>query len=168
MPLRSRPLVPISVLGLLGVLMVALVSLGACAGLGRAFEKPRIHVVGVDVQSVSLDSADLIFDFSVENPNSLALVLNGVGYRLRVNGEPFLDGRSDQRTELAARGTGRVQLPMKLRFADVMRVLQSLEGERTAGYELRADFRFSVPVVGELTVPVSQRGTVPLDRIRIR
>jgi LEA14-like dessication related protein len=144
-----------------------LLSLSACAGLGRALERPHVQVLGADVQSVSLDQAELTVDFSVENPNSLAVVLRAVGYRLRINGEPFLDGRDDRRTEIAARGESRVRLPVTFRYADVLRVLRGLRDHRSAGYELEADFRFSVPVGGDITVPVSKRGEVPLDRIRL-
>jgi LEA14-like dessication related protein len=145
---------------------LALLSLSACAGLGRAFEKPRVEVVGADVQSVSLEKAELILDVAVANPNALSLVLSGVDYHLRINGEPFLNGREDQRTEIAARGESRVQVPVTLNYADVLRVLRELRSHRIAGYELDADFRFSVPVVGDVIVPVNKRGEVPLDRIR--
>ena len=162
------PVVRMRSVALLLPFLLVLAASSSCAGLGQVFEKPRVRVLGADVTNVSLTSADLIFDFSVENPNGLSLVLDAVGYRLRVNGEPFLDGSSDRRTEIAARGASRVQLPVTLRYADILRVVRLLEGERSAGYELDADFRFDVPVIGGLTVPVRKRGDIPLDRIQIR
>lgn len=138
-------------------------ALSSCAGLGRVYEKPRVHVLGANVDHVSLESADLVFDVSVENPNAFSFVLETVGYRLRVNGETFLDGQRDLGAQIAARGASAVQLPVTLRFADVLRVLRSLKGERHAGYDLDAEFRFFVPVVGRRSVPVHKQGDFSLD-----
>lgn len=152
------------------ILPVALVAAAlclSCAGFGRMFERPRVRVLGADVTSVSLESVQLVFDCAVVNPNRVTLHLHAVGYHLHVNGEPLLDGRSDQNAEIAARGESRVQLPVTLRYTDVLRVLHSLAGEKHAAYDLDADFRFSVPVLGEMQIPVRQRGDFPLDRIRL-
>jgi LEA14-like dessication related protein len=142
--------------------------LSSCAGFGRVYEKPRVRVLGADVAGVSLTSADLVFDVAVENPNRFSFVLDTVGYRLRVNGEPLLDAQSDLRAEIAARGVSEVRLPVTLRFADVLRVLQTLKDEQRAGYDLTADFRFEVPVVGRISVPVRKQGDFSLADLQLR
>jgi LEA14-like dessication related protein len=140
-------------------------SLSSCAGWGHVYEQPRVRILGTDITNVSLQSADLVFDVAVENPNAFSFVLQTVSYRLRVNGEPFLDGHNDLRAQIAARGTSPVRLPVTLRLADVLRVLQALKGERHAGYDLDAEFRFDVPVVGERRVPVRRQGDFSLADI---
>jgi LEA14-like dessication related protein len=150
----------------LAAVALCLLALSSCAGFGRVFEKPRVRVLGANVTNVSLESADLVFDVAVENPNALSFVLETVGYRLRVNGEQLVDAQRDLRAQIAARGTTEVQLPVTLRFADVLRVLRSLKGERHAGYDLDAELRFSVPVVGRRTVPVHKQGDFSLDDLR--
>jgi LEA14-like dessication related protein len=142
-------------------------SFPACVGLGRVFERPQVRVLGVDVAKISLESADLVFDVSVENPNALSFILDTVDYRLRINGEQLLDGQSALRAEIAARGATEVQLPITLRFTDILRILGSLKGERHAGYDLQADVWFSVPVAGRLSVPVRKKGDFSLDDIRL-
>lgn len=147
--------------------MLLALSLSGCAGLGRRLLEPEVRVVGVDVGDMALDSAELIFDFEVDNPNAVALVLDQIGYRLHINGRPFADGRRDQRTQIAANGESRIQLPMVLRYADVARVIRGLGNDRRPDYELEADFQFDAPVLGALTVPVRRRGNIPLDRLRL-
>jgi len=144
------------------VLAAAGFTLSSCAGLGPVYEKPVVRVLGADVDNVSLTSADLVFDVAVENPNRFAFVLDTVDYRLRVNGEPFLDGQSDLHAEIAARATAEVRLPVKLRFADVLRALHALEGEKRAGYDLEAELRLQVPVLGRRSVLVRKRGDFSL------
>jgi len=143
-----------------------LLALSGCSTLGLAgIEKPEVRLMGVDVGSVGLDSAELLFDFNVDNPNARDLVLGGIAYRLNVEGARLLDGRRGERTEILSRRDNRVTLPVTVRYEDLSRVLRSLRREEHPSYELKADFEFDAPVVGTLVVPVTQRGRVPLDRL---
>jgi LEA14-like dessication related protein len=167
MPLtRTRSAALLSSL-LLSLATAAALCLSSCAGFGHVFQKPRVRVLGAEVANVSLASADLVFDVSVEIPNAVSFVLHGVGYHLRVNGEPFLDGSNALEAQIAAHGVSRVQLPVTLHFADVLRVLRLLEGDRRAGYALEAEFRFSVPVLGNLSVPVRKQGNFSLADLHL-
>ena len=55
---------------------------------------------------------------------------------------------------------------MSIKFQDIYRVIRSFEGRDKPDYALDADFRFDVPVLGYVTVPVTQRGQIPIDRLR--
>lgn len=148
------------------VLLLASLGLSGCSALGMVgIEEPDVRLMGVDVGSLALDSAELLFDFEIDNPNARALVLDGVAYRLNLQGERFLDGRRGQRTEIAASGESRVTLPVTLRYDDLARALRTLRREDRPTYELKADFEFDAPIVGTLVVPVTERGRVPLDRL---
>jgi LEA14-like dessication related protein len=137
-----------------------------CSTLGlAALEKPEVRLMGVDVGSVGLDSAELLFDFNVDNPNDRDLILGGVSYRLDVEGARLLDGRRGERLEIYSGRDNRVTLPVTVRYEDLSRTLRSLRREDHPTYELKADFEFDAPVVGTLVVPVTQRGRVPLDRL---
>jgi LEA14-like dessication related protein len=144
-----------------------LVSACTGAGLGRALRDPDVNIVGVRVEEVDLAGADLLFEVEVDNPNALALVLDQVGYRLKINGRHLLDGRQDERTEIAARTESRLELPVTIRLDDAYRVLRSFEGSRRdrPDYELEADFRFDAPIIGGITVPVRKTGFIPVERL---
>jgi LEA14-like dessication related protein len=144
--------------------LIVLIALAGCAGLGGVVQQPRVEVVGAEVTRADLDAADVLFRFDVDNPNALGLLLSGVGYRLSLNGQPLLDGRQDQRTQIAARGQSRVELPVTLRYEDVIRAVRSLRDVSRPTYEIQADFQFAVPVLGVVTVPVTHRGELSLDR----
>lgn len=150
------------------VLLAALLAFSSCSGfgLGDVVRRPQVDIVGLDVRNASLFGANLLFEFEVDNPNALALVLDGIGYRLRLNGEPLLDGRHDERMEIAARGESRIQLPVTLRYADLARVIESFEGRERPDYALEADFQFDVPVLGAVVVPVREEGEIPLNRVK--
>lgn len=137
-----------------------------CAGLGvgNVMRSPDVDIVGAELTNTGLDGADVLFEFEVDNPNGVALVLDGLDYRLRLNGKPLLDGRQDERTQIAARSESRVDLPVRIRYADLLRVLETLGDDDQTSYEIQADFQFAVPVLGSITVPVTRRGELSLDR----
>lgn len=147
-------------------LLFASLGLSGCSAIGLAgIEEPEVRLMGVDVGSVGLDSAELLFDFNVDNPNDRDLMLDGVAYRLDVEGARLLDGRRGERLEIYSGRDNRVTLPVTVRYEDLARALRSLRREDRPSYELQADFEFDAPVVGTLVVPVTQRGRVPLDRL---
>ena len=153
--------------GLAAVALLSLAALSACAGLGRTLERPQVNITNVRVAETHLTAAELVFEFEVDNPNAVALVLDQVGYRLRLNGEQLMDGRRAERTRIEASGESRVELPVTIRYDDLFRVIRSFEGRRgRPDYALDADFRFDVPMLGAVTVPVRETGTIPLDRLR--
>ena len=146
----------------------ALALLSACTGLGGLSRvvRPDVRIVGADLDSVGLDSVRLLFDVEVDNPNSVNLVLDAIDYRLHLNGERLLDGQRDERTEIAARTESRVQLPVTIRYSELVRALGTLDNRERPSYELQADFGFAVPVLGRVTVPLRERGSLSLDRLR--
>jgi LEA14-like dessication related protein len=141
----------------------AALAFAGCSGLGleQVFEQPTVRLTDLEVERVSLDGADLRFDFAVENPNPIGLPLGGIDYELRIDGERLLDGLDRRGLEIAARGETPVDLPLTLRFADLRRVWQSVRQPGRSRYELDADFLFDVPVLGEVRVPLRRSGDLP-------
>lgn len=148
--------------------VLAMLALTACASLGNVFREPDVDVVGAELTRTGLSGADVLFEFDVQNRNAVALVLDGFNYRLRLNDKPLLDGRQDQRTQIAANAQSRVNLPVTIQYDDVLRVIETLDDGSSPNYELQADFQFAVPVLGTVTVPVTKRGRLSLDRILSR
>ena len=56
---------------------------------------------------------------------------------------------------------------MTIKYEDVYRVIRSFSNRERPDYALDADFRFDVPILGAVTVPVTKRGEIPLDRLRL-
>ena len=149
------------------LLAAILLILAGCSGLGTLarMEEPTVDFTGLKLLGTTLSGADVLVQFRVDNPNDVGLVLDGIGYKLRLNGQPLLDGRYDQRTRIAASGRTAVELPVTIRFDDLLRVIRTLGDRKSPSYDLEADLRFAVPVLGEVTVPVTQTGKVPVDRL---
>jgi LEA14-like dessication related protein len=150
---------------LLAVALCAVLPLAGClSGLARMVE-PSVDITDVKLLNASLSGADVLLRFEVDNPNDVNLVLDGIGYQLRLNNQPLLSGRDDRRLEIAASGRTPVDLPVTIKFQDLYRVIDTLRGDRNPEYALDADLRFAVPVLGDVTVPVTRTGRVPVDRL---
>jgi LEA14-like dessication related protein len=150
-------------------ILAAVLTLVSCAGYGSLANmvRPQVDVTDVKVLGTTLTGADLLFQFRVDNPNAVGLVLDAIGYRLRLNDQPLLDGRRDQQLRIGANGRSVVELPVTIRYEDVYRVIRSFSNRERPDYALDADFRFDVPILGAINVPVTKRGEIPLDRLRI-
>jgi LEA14-like dessication related protein len=128
-------------------------------------ESPTVDVTGVKLLGTTLAGADVLVQLRVDNPNDVALTLDGITYKLRLNGQLLLNGEHDRQVQIAPSGSTAVELPLTIHFADLYRVIQTLQGRRNPDYALDADLRFAVPVLGEVSVPVTQTGRVPVDRL---
>jgi len=148
------------------LLAIVLLLLAGCALNTLAqMESPTVDVTGVKLKGTTLAGADVLVQFRLDNPNDVNLVLDGVVYHLRLNGQPLLNGHYDQQIQIAASGPTTVDLPVTIRFDDLYRVIGTLQNKKNPEYALDADLRFAVPVLGEVTVPVTQMGKVPVDRL---
>jgi len=149
------------------LLALCLATLAGCGGLNTLahMESPTVDVTGVKLLGTTLAGADVLVQFRVDNPNDVDLTLDGISYKLRLNGQPLLDGHYDKQIQIAASDRTAVELPVSIRFDDLLRVVRTLQGQKTPQYALDADLRFAVPILGEVVVPVSQTGKVPVDRL---
>jgi LEA14-like dessication related protein len=148
------------------LLAIVLLLLAGCALNTLAqMESPTVDVTGVKLKGTTLAGADVLVQFRVDNPNDVNLVLDGIGYHLKLNGQPLLNGHYDQQIQIAAGGPTTVDLPVTIRFDDLYRVIGTLQNKKHPEYAHDADLRFAVPVLGEVTVPVTQTGKVPVDKL---
>ncbi len=156
-------------LGLIAVLFVFFVAsyFTGYALYQNLAHPPKVSLTDVQLSGVSLAGADLVFHFQVDNPNSRGMVLDGIGYKLRLNGKPMLEGRHDERIEIAA-GPSAVDLPMTVGYSDLLRIVKGLASNSKPVYDIDAEFRFAVPVLGDVKVPLARHGEIPLDKVKLK
>ena len=141
--------------------------LAGCASLGHFFKDPKVELHEATIAGLSSTGADLILDFDVTNPNRMKLPLRGVDYQVWVNGERFLAGTETHRVDVAGHGAARVTLPVTIRYDDFLRVVKSLKDHPRPEYDIQAVFRFDVPVLGIVRVPVREHRVIPLPQLRL-
>jgi LEA14-like dessication related protein len=134
---------------------------GGCA---PHFERPDVAVVGVELKSLQLLEQQFVVRVRVKNPNALSIPLEGLSYKLSLNGEDFAHGDSDESVTVPAHGEATVGLPVTTSLhSGVPKLLQQFaQGNRSVDYHVVGNVRTGVPLHRNL--PFDTQGTIALPR----
>ncbi len=142
----------------------------SCAGVQQTLKAlkpvaPQLQLQGVSLQQLNFQSVTLGFQFSIHNPNPFQLSLNGFSYELfLLSNHPLVKGDHRQPATIPARGDSSIILPLSITFKDVLQLIRNIPEEDSIPYTFQATFRVNIPVLGELAIPVTHRGKIPLIR----
>jgi len=90
--------------------LLALMVTGCASTLTRAFDEPKIELLGVRPINVSNTEANFLVTLRVINPNAFALDIDGVYYEIFLRERKVLSGASSEATVIPAFGEGRLEL----------------------------------------------------------
>jgi LEA14-like dessication related protein len=140
---------------------------GGCAGMGRlvgeAVDPPRLAVESWEPEEADLEGVTLKLRLRIENPNALGLRLASLEYRLEVEGRQAVTGAAGGGLRIPARGVAHVDLPLRVRYADVPGLVRALLERETLGWRIGCRAGIETPF-GVLDVPLSHEGKVPAPR----
>lgn len=106
----------------------------------------------------------MVFDIDVHNPNAASIKVGRFKYAVDIEGTEFLKSETPAEVDLPALGTGRISIPARFGYRELMQARRALADKSEAGYELRAAFPISV--LGQsYDIPVHHQGTVPILRL---
>lgn len=147
-------------------LLFLLIGLSGCQTISDLKEThaPRAKVKGVRIDKADFHSAHLLFDIELENPNPVSLSLRGISYGLKINDHPFFEGNLTKTTRLKASASSTITTPIEIQFADLLASIQSLSGQDSFNYTFDGGFDLALPGLGNITIPVSYQGELPILR----
>lgn len=114
----------------------------SCASV---IQKPEISINNVDLGYVSLKESSATFTLNVRNPNGFAIYLSGIEYALSLNGISVADGENADKIKIAAKGEETIEIPIRLRVGEMVKMIPTFLRERQVKYEL--DGKVKTPVV---------------------
>ena len=120
--LRVSPLLALRI----GLLIPLLVLVG-CAGLGKTLEAPRINLSNVQFQESKALETVLIIELRVFNTNEVPIKVKGLDCDLELNGKRFATGVSSVDTEIPAFGTTTVPVTLYSSVVDLFRGIIGLQ-----------------------------------------
>ena len=143
--------------------------LGGCAVVEKTldeFKKPTANVNSVSIADVTLQTATLLFDLSVDNPNAIPIESEGLDYNLSVSQKSLVSvDRSRKKIDLPARGRGNLSVPVTVNFADVYEVASSLRGRNEIDYAMELGLYFDLPLIGKFRVPIAYQDSLPIPSL---
>jgi LEA14-like dessication related protein len=144
-------------------LLAGLSLLSACAMVRPDLVAPQATLVAVEMTEMGLRQQRFRIVLDLDNPNSVALPVSALGYRVMLGGNEFAEGRSEAGFRVPAGGRERVRLSVS---TDLLRSLDQLQGLLTTGtrnvdYELDGRVWLDMPLRPSLGF--ADRGSIPLD-----
>lgn len=148
------------------LLLVATVSgCQAIQNLAGSIQKPSLSIKDVQVTDFAFDEIELTYEVEVDNPNPVALQMLSYDYDFNINNNDFVEGSQDKQLRIESSGTSTFEIPMRINFQELYELFSSLRNDDKADYSLMADLHFDLPIVGNTTIPLEKRGTVPLIKL---
>ena len=136
----------------LGVgILIPLLLLAGCAGLGKTLEPPRVNLSNVQFQESKALETVLQIELRVFNTNDVPIKVKGLDCDLELNGRSFAKGVSSVDKEIPAFGTTTVPVMLYSSVVDLFRGMVGLHKKEKLKFgvsgRLRLEGGFLMPTV---------------------
>jgi LEA14-like dessication related protein len=131
------------------LLLLGILLLGACAGLSRYPEQPRVSLVSIQPLGMTLLEQRYGLQLRILNPNDSAIPVEGLKYSLEINGREFAYGVSRQAVSIPPYGEALLDVDVVSNLLNVLRQMQELgeESQDTLSYRLSGKLSLSNTLV---------------------
>ena len=103
---------------------------------------PTVELRQVELKSVGLTAAEFAIHLAVNNPNSLAIVVENIDYDLALDDTPIKEGTIHQRERFAAQSQRDVRVPVSVSYAEnLAAVLRALGSTAPSQYRIRGSIK---------------------------
>ncbi len=160
--MRRNLLSPFNTASLLLLLLIGT----ACETIENSVKTrlPKVAPEAVRIANASFQDVDLNLDLAVDNGNPFALPLKGFDYDFQIQDQTLLSGNSTETRQIAANQISPVSIPINVPFQKLADTIPNLLDQDEVPFNLAANLRFQIPVLGIINVPVQQSGTLPILR----
>lgn len=143
--------------------LIIFVGLSAgCSSLG-VLPKPKVETVTPRITGIDFQGIDMDFDVGVSNPYPVPIKTPQFKYQIDIQDKELMKSDHTAKLDLPAGKTGTVKLPVRMGYADVLRIGQRLGSAQEIPYTLKGEL--IVAALGEsFSLPVSHAGSVPVLR----
>ena len=145
-----------------------------CRGMGNSrtvrdltalIEKPEAELTDISVGHVGHDGATLAGRIDVRNPYSHAIPVCEISYSLKSAGREVASGTMPDPGSLAAGGTTRLDVPVKVPYDFLVSLVKDAGRDRDIDYEMRVGLTVDLPILGNFTLPLTKSGELKLPTL---
>ena len=125
----------------------------SCANLSKMLnqmnvKEPVASVEEAKIAGLDFEKVDLIFGIDIKNPNTIGIAMDGFDYDFLLNENSFLSGNQNEKLNIEAQGTSRVNFPVSLKFVDIYNMVNSLKNADSTKYQVKLGLLFNLPLLG--------------------
>ncbi|SFM54078.1 LEA type 2 family protein [Nitrosomonas communis] len=138
--------------------MVALVV--ACTQLGAIKQKPEITLANIELVELGLLEQRFNLQLRIQNPNDVALRINGMTVDLELNGTKFAKGLSDKAVTVPRMSEAVMEVKATSSLGMLWQQLSQLEKSSSDKIDYRISGQLFVDGLG--SIPFEQKGDVSI------
>ncbi|CAL0318416.1 unnamed protein product [Lupinus luteus] len=127
--------------------------------------KPEGSVTNVDFKRVSGNSVEFLAMVSVRNPYSTPIPICEIRYSFKSADREIASGTIPDPGSLKAKDTTMVDVPVKVPYSILMSIAKDIGADWDIDYQLDLGLIIDIPVMGNITIPLSQKGEVKLPTL---
>ena len=143
----------------IAIVSTALLLQACSGGVPGVVEQPKISIQNIAVQDISLTQGTAVVTLKVANPNAFPIPLQGIEYRLTLNGHRVASGDQVQNMSIGARQEVPVNIPVKLNFVELLQLAPEAMRSRSLRYDLTGAVRLPF-----IKVPFQRQGGVGVQQ----
>ncbi|XVF33250.1 hypothetical protein REPUB_Repub17cG0152800 [Reevesia pubescens] len=131
-----------------------------------SIKKPEASITDVDLTDVSREGIVYGAKVSVSNPYSHSIPICEISYTLKSAGRVIASGTMPDPGSLKASDTTMLDVPMKVPHNILVSLGKDIGADWDIDYELELGFTIDLPLIGEFTIPLSQKGEIKLPTLK--
>ncbi len=120
----------------LAVAMLGLTALGGCAGLQLGMKKPEVTVANIRLLDGNLLEQRFLLTLRVMNPNTSEIAIEGLTFKVDLNGQPFAKGVGNQPVVIPRLGEAMVDVTATTGLGGLLRQFKAFKGREKVDYRI--------------------------------
>jgi len=148
----------------MAAVLFAALFLASCPDTDIGIKKPVLSLHSAVPTKVNFTDMEMLCKVNVENPNSMDIPFPDIDWDLFMNTNAFLNGRIEPGQAIKSRSTVTVDVPVGFDYLGLINSIGSLIGSNKADYKVALAAKFTLPILGNITVPFEHNGVIPIPQ----
>lgn len=128
--------------------------------------KPEATFEDFDLKGVAMDGVSYLAKIAVSNPYPAPIPICEVDYSLKSDAREIVSGRMPDPGSLKAKQTTVIEVPLKVPHNIVLSLVKDVWLDWDIDYELNVTLIIDLPVIGDIKIPINQKGEIKLPSIK--
>jgi LEA14-like dessication related protein len=147
------------------IVFAMLVVVAGCSAFAPKLEVPRLSLVSIGMMSADIFNQQFRVRLHVQNPNDRDIPVNGLDYKLFLEGDSFAEGVTHQAFVIPAMGETEFDLTVRTNFVSgIARLVTRLNGKTRVNYILEGKVLTDIGIFNK--IPFQESGSVDLSTMK--
>ena len=142
--------------------LLFVVPLSSCSTVNTI--PPEVNLLKIDIQDVTLSHVNLLAELRVFNPNEKPVTIQGVDYKLHLEGIKVFSGRSSLSQTVEPQNYGLLSLRLSSAYWDIIQLLNKLPNKSEVAFSMQGTIRLGESSIFAQRFSFDKQGVIPLQK----